>query len=92
MKLNTVSLSKDSIPIAEFKAHADQWLKRLHESHTPVVLTQDGKPAAVLISPEDFDCFSEKQRFIESTLRGLIDAETGRVYKTEALMSLIDEK
>ena len=43
------------IPISEFQARAKRWVDRVKETDEPVIITQRGKPAAVLISCDDFE-------------------------------------
>ena len=50
-----VQVSTNVVPIAEFKAHASQMLERIRENHHPILITQHGKAAAVVLSPEEFD-------------------------------------
>jgi prevent-host-death family protein len=78
-------VADDIVPIGEFKAHASQMLKRVRSSNRPLVITQNGKPSAVLITPEEFDALSERQRFIASVEQGLRDVEAGRTMTTEEL-------
>ena len=48
----------------------------------PVVVTQHGKPAGVLLSPKAFDELTERARFVTAVSEGLADAEAGRVRLT----------
>jgi len=77
MKL--IHLGKDIVPIGKFKARAAAWLERLRTSGCSVVITQNGVPAGVLISPDEYDRLQEKERFLESVAKGLADAEAGRL-------------
>lgn len=43
------------IPISELQVHAKKWVDRVKETDRPLVITQRGKPAAVLVSCEDFE-------------------------------------
>jgi len=73
------------VPLGEFKAQAAKLLKRLGESGEPMVITQNGRPAGVLVSPREFDRIQERQRFLESIAAGLADAEAGKVTGTAEL-------
>ena len=73
------------VPLGEFKARAAKLLKRLGESGEPMVITQNGRPAGVLVSPREFDRIQERQRFLESIAAGLADAEAGKVIGTAEL-------
>ena len=50
-----------------------------------MVITQNGRPAGVLLSPREYDRITERQRFLESIAAGLADAESGRVMDTAEL-------
>ena len=64
-----------------------RFLKRLGESGEPMVITQNGRPAGVLLSPREYDRIQEQQRFQESVAAGLADAESGRVMSSAELRS-----
>jgi prevent-host-death family protein len=85
--MKPIMVSEDIVPIGEFKAQAAQWLKRTRDTAQPVVITQNGKPAAVLLSPAEYDRLSERERFLQSVAAGLDDAEAGRVMSTATLRS-----
>jgi prevent-host-death family protein len=83
--MKEVQFSDGIVPLGEFKAQAAKLLKRLGESGAPMVITQNGRPAGVLLSPLEFDRLQERQRFLESIAAGLADAEAGRVVGTSEL-------
>jgi antitoxin YefM len=82
-------LSEDVVPIGEFKAHAASWIKKMKMTGHPLVITQNGKPAGVMISPEDYDRTLEKEKFFSSIALGLADAESGKTYTTKELENLL---
>ncbi len=74
------------MPIADFKAHASSVVRKLREHGRPIVVTQNGKPAAVLLSPEEFDRLSHRARFVEAIDEGLADLDAGRVTPHDAVV------
>jgi predicted transcriptional regulator len=44
-----------------------------------VVITQNGRPAAVLMSPTAFQELRERQEFLQAVAEGVADTESGRV-------------
>ncbi len=80
-----IQVSEDILPIGEFKAHVAQVLRRLREKRRPLVITQHGKPAAVLITPRDFDLLRERSRLESAIAEGMEDARAGRVLDDDAL-------
>lgn len=85
-------LSEDVLPIAEFKAQASGVLRKLRQHHRPVVITQNGRPAAVLITPEEFDQMREREHFMAAVREGLADSEAGRVLEDEEVERILDEE
>jgi prevent-host-death family protein len=74
-----IRISENFVPVSEFKAKAAEWLRKAGETAAPVVVTQNGKPAGVLLSPEVFDELTEQARFVAAVEEGLADADAGRV-------------
>ena len=83
--MKPVHISEDILPIGEFKTHASRVLRRLREDQRPIVITQNGKPAGVLITPEEFDRLREREHFVQAVQSGLADSEAGRVIDDSAL-------
>ena len=77
--MRPLRVSENIVPVSEFKAKAADWLRRLVESSEPVVITQNGKAAGVLLSPAAYDELTERFRFMKSVEEGLADVEAGRV-------------
>jgi prevent-host-death family protein len=90
--MKPLQLTEDILPIGEFKAQASRVLRQLRSSQRPVVITQNGRPAAVLITPEEFDRIREHERFMSAVREGLADAEAGRLVDDEELDSYFDER
>lgn len=83
--MKTISISNDIIPIAEFKTNISKWFKTLQTSGHPLVITQNSKPAGVLLSAADYDELVYRKSFLDSVERGMADAESGRVETTDEL-------
>jgi antitoxin YefM len=83
--MKTISVQNDIIPIAEFKASISKWFRDLRNTGHPLIITQNGKPAGVLLSPNDYDELVYRKSFLDSVGRGLSDAESGRTYHTEGI-------
>jgi prevent-host-death family protein len=83
-------LSEDIVPIKDLETQAPRVLKQLRDSHRPVVITQNGRAAAVLISPEDFDRLRERDRFMAAVQEGLADVEAGRLLDTQEVDRELD--
>ncbi len=49
----------ETLPLAEIKAHLSEIVDRIEEQHERIVLTRNGRPAAVLLSPEDLEALED---------------------------------
>ena len=88
--MKSLQVSEDILPLGVFKARAAQVLHKLREVQRPLVITQHGKPVAVLLTPEEFDRLAAYDRFMDAVQEGLADAEAGRVVTDQALTSELD--
>ena len=78
-------ISNDIIPLGEFKTSLSKWLKDIQSTGQHLIITQNGKPAGVLLSPSEYDELVHKNLFIDSVNRGLSDAESGNVIPSNKL-------
>ena len=77
--MKAIRVSDSIMPLGDFKANAARVLKDLADQDAPLVITQHGRPAAVVLSPAAFDELREKQRFLEAVIEGMVDVERGDV-------------
>jgi prevent-host-death family protein len=85
--MKTISISTDIIPVGEFKAGLAKYLKDVKSNRNSLIITQNGKPAGVLISPSEFDKMRETMLFIDSISKGLSDSDKGNVFSTSQIRS-----
>ncbi len=90
--MKNISIAKDIIPIGEFKGSISKWINKTKNTGQPIVITQNGRPAAVMITPDDYDRLQQNKYFIESVSRGISDAETGKVFDTDQLISELESR
>ncbi len=91
-KRRDIQVTEDIIPLSLFKTQASKVLHALHETGRSVVITQNGKPSAVVITPEEFDRLREREDFMTAVDEGRADAKAGRVMGTKALEQALDKR
>jgi antitoxin YefM len=64
----TTILVMETLSLSHVKAHLSEITDRVEDQHDRIVVTRNGRPAAVLISPEDLES-------LEETLAVLSDPE-----------------
>jgi antitoxin YefM len=66
-----IMVMSETLPLAEIKARLSEIVDRVEREHERVVLTRNGRPAAVIMSPTDLEA-------LEDTLDLLSDPEAMR--------------
>jgi prevent-host-death family protein len=59
------NITKNIVPISELQRQAGQIVDGLSESEDPIIITQHGRAAAVLISPRRYDEMEEELRRLD---------------------------
>lgn len=71
----------ETLPLSSVKAHLSELVDRVEDQHDRVVLTRNGRPAAVLISHDDLES-------LEETLAILSDpAITTQIHESEQALA-----
>ena len=83
--MKSISVLNDIIPVGQFKSGLAKYLKEIQSKRNSLIITQNGKPAGVLISPSEFDELRQTKLFINSISQGLSDSEKGEVLSTSQL-------
>jgi antitoxin YefM len=58
--MRRLRLDQDIKPLAEFQAHAEALLEEIRETRRALLLTQEGRSAAVVIDVTDFETLLEE--------------------------------
>lgn len=90
--MRAISISNDIVPIAEFKTNISKWFKTLQTSRHPLIITQNSKPAGVLLSPSDYDELVYRKSFLDSVEKGIVDVENGRTQTTDELRKALQAR
>ena len=90
--MRPAEISRDFLPIAKFKARASEVINRVRTERRPTVITLNGEPAAVLISPRDYDRLMYEDRVRDAITQGLDDEREGRLLSTEEIRRRADQR
>jgi antitoxin YefM len=77
--MRDVDVADGIVPLGEFKSKVSRIIRDLSGSEEPLVITQNGRPAAVLMSPAAFQELRESQEFYRTVAEGVADSEAGRI-------------
>lgn len=78
--------TRDIQPVSEFRANAAKFIDQVRETKQPVIITQHGRGAAVLVDIESFEELVDELRVLRSLDRSQADEAAGRVMSHEAVM------
>lgn len=90
--MKEILVSNDIIPVGQLKANLAAYLKEIQNKGNSLIITQNGKPAGVLISPSEFDELRGTKLFIDSISRGLSNSEKGEVLSTSQLKAELKKR
>lgn len=86
-----VSVARNIEPLSDFRTNSADFIKRLKRDKQPIVLTQHGKSAAVLLDVSEFDRVIERLELLEDLLEAKEQVERGEVYTVEQARARINE-
>ena len=74
----------ETMPLAAVKAHFSEVADRVEKQQERIVVTRNGRPALVLISPDDLESLEETlailsdKRLLAKIRKGLAEADAGK--------------
>lgn len=57
--MTRIMVMSETLPLAEIKARLSEIVDLIEEQHERITLTRNGRPAAVLVSPEDLEALED---------------------------------
>ncbi len=78
-------------PLTDFRKKIKEYIRELHENRQPIILTQHGKSAAVLLAPSTFQEMQDQIEFMRKVAFGLEDYKQGRVHSVTETFDALDE-
>ncbi len=67
--MSKVKVDEDIRPLSEFRAEVASFVKHIHETRRPMVLTQRGRGVAVLMDVHEFELMQERLEILEDIYR-----------------------
>ncbi|MEZ4239605.1 MAG: type II toxin-antitoxin system Phd/YefM family antitoxin [Myxococcota bacterium] len=78
-----LDLEADIQPVSDFRANASAMLQQVRDTGRPLVLTQRGRGAAVLLDIRSYQGLLDELEELRDVTRGLADVAEGRVVAHE---------
>lgn len=86
-----ISISKAIEPLSEFRKRSADFIKRLKEEKQPIILTQHGKSAAVLMDVSEYERQTKKMVLLEDLLEAKQQIEHGETYSMDEARKRIEK-
>jgi antitoxin YefM len=81
--MTRILVMSDTLPLSSVKAHLSELVDRVEDQHDRVVVTRNGKPAAILISPDDLESLEETLSILSDPALMAQIYESGRARASE---------
>ncbi len=75
-----MKMREDIRPVTYLKSRAADLLAQLNKTHRPVIITQNGKPRAVMQDPESFERMKTAIGLMKLLVQGEEEVRLGRTY------------
>lgn len=75
--MQRIMLDQDVKPMSEFRANTAACIRQVQKSKRPVVITQNGKSAAVLLDVIEFEAISQRLELFEDIVSGESQIDSG---------------
>lgn len=86
-----MNLKEDIKPISYFKSNAAEVLKRVNETHNPMIITQNGEARAVLVDTESYDNLVKSVGILKLLAEGEKDISAGNLTNQVELFAEIEK-
>ena len=75
--MQKLRIDQDIRPLSEVRNGMASFIKQVHETKRPLIITQRGKSAAVLIDAQEFEAMQEKIELLSDIQTSLNQLEKG---------------
>jgi len=78
------------VPVTDLRQDAAAVVKRVQASKQPLIITQRGRAAAVMLSVDAYERVAHERDLLELLLRGEREIAAGAVYSLDEVMAAAD--
>jgi prevent-host-death family protein len=80
----------DIVPVTDLRQDAASVLKRLRDSRGPMIITQRGRAAAVMISIEEYERESSERQILHLLAKGEKEIAAGEGFDLDSVLAEAD--
>ena len=87
-----MNIKDDIKPISYIKTNAADMLKRVNETHNPLIITQNGEAKAVLLDTESYQSMINSIGILKILSQSEKDIDNDKLIKQEKVFSEVEKK
>ncbi len=87
-----MNLKDDIRPISYIKTNAADMLRRVNDTHNPIIITQNGEAKAVLLDTESYQSMKNSLGILKILSQSEKNIDDNELYTQESVFSELDEK
>ena len=76
--MQRLKIDQDIRPLSEVRTGIANFIKQVHDTKRPVIITQHGKGVAVLLDAREYEAMQEKLEFLTDVQISLNQLESGQ--------------
>lgn len=88
----TINIAEDVCPVSEFRADINKKLKYASEKRRPILLTQHGKSAAVVLDVKTYQALLYERDLFEDVRVAEEQIKKGETYTTSEVKALLKKR
>jgi len=75
--MQRIKIDQDIRPMSEFRTGIASFLKQVHDTKRPLIITQHGKGVAVLLDVSEYEALQEKIELLQDVQTSISQLESG---------------
>jgi prevent-host-death family protein len=87
--MKRLRINEDIRPLSEFRTGIASFLKKVHDTKRPLVITQHGKGVAVLLDVDEYESMQEKIELLQDLQTSISQIEGGHGIKHGAAKAAV---
>jgi prevent-host-death family protein len=81
--MKRLKVNEDIRPMSEFRTGIATFLKQIHETRRPLIITQHGKGVAVLLDAGEYEAMQEKIELLQDIQTSISQIDGGQAVEHE---------
>ena len=87
--MQRLRIDQDIRPMSEFRTEIASFLKQVHDTKRPLIITQHGKGVAVLLDVKEYEVMQEKIELLQDIQTSISQLESGEGIENNAAKAMV---